>query len=182
MSKKKLPQQGTTEEFAKEYAQTFQSIKKRIKKAQVKAVMAANRELIELYWSLGETIAEKQGISGWGSSVIETLAKDLQNAFPGISGLSARNIYRMKLFYEAYSQLPQAEGMKWKIFPIFLIPWGHNAVIIENIKDPGERIGMPERAISNGWSRSMLEMWIKSDLYQREGKAISNFKRNAPCS
>ncbi len=178
MTNKKLPQ-PRTEEFAKEYAQTLKSIKKRIKEAQVKAIMAANRELIELYWSLGEIITEKHDISGWGANVIEELAKDLQNAFPGVSGLSVRNIYRMKSFYEAYAKLPQVVG-ETENLPIFLIPWGHNALIVEKIKDTQERIWYAQRAIKNGWSRSILEMWIKSDLYRREGKAITNFKEKLP--
>ncbi|HSW74127.1 MAG TPA: PDDEXK nuclease domain-containing protein, partial [Candidatus Limnocylindria bacterium] len=64
--------------------------------------------------------------------------------------------------------------------PIFKIPWGHNVVLIEKVKDLKIRLWYAQKTIENGWSRSVLEMWIKSDLYRRDGKAITNFKRTLP--
>ncbi len=64
--------------------------------------------------------------------------------------------------------------------PIFLIPWGHNALILEKVKNTKERLWYAEKAIEHGWSRSMLETWMKSDLYKREGKALTNFHKTLP--
>lgn len=169
----------TTTVSTKEYAKTLLELKKQIQEAQVKAALSANKELIKLYWSMGKTIAEKQETSGWGTSIIEQLAKDLQNAFPGLEGFSRRNIFRMRAFYIAYQKVPQPVAQIPEL-PIFNIPWGHNAILLEKVKDTNERLWYAQKAIEHGWSRSMLETWIESDLYKRQGKAVNNFQRTLP--
>ncbi|MCB1181091.1 MAG: DUF1016 family protein [Chlamydiia bacterium] len=163
----------------KGYKELLQDIKKRVKTSQIKAAVAVNRELIQLYWEIGRSIHIKQEKEGWGAHVIEKLAKDLQSAFPGIEGFSRRNIFRMRAFYQAYEKVPQAVAQLDDL-PIFLIPWGHNALILEKVKNTKERLWYAEKAIEHGWSRSMLETWIKSDLYKREGKALTNFQKTLP--
>ncbi len=74
-------------------------LKERIRSAQLRAAQAVNRELIELYWQIGRSIVERQRSDGWGKSVVERLAKDLQAEFPGMSGFSPRNVWRMRAFY-----------------------------------------------------------------------------------
>src|SRR5580765_3755335 len=162
-----------------DYAQTVSAIKSHIQQAQIKAVLSANKELIKLYWSIGKIIAEKQKTSGWGSSTIEKLAHDLQSAFPGLQGFSRTNLFRMRAFYLEYEKVPQPVG-QIETLPIYSIPWGHNAVLLEQVKNLDQRLWYAQKAIENGWSRSMLETWIKSDLYNREGKAVTNFKRTLP--
>ena len=184
MTKKKLVKQvsgkiKSSSVSIKDYANVLLSIKKQIQESQVKAALAANKELIKLYWSIGKTIAAKQKESGWGSGVIERLANDLQNEFPGIEGFSRTNIFRMRAFYEAYQKIPQLVGQIEEL-PIFNIPWGHNAVLVEKIKDLNLKLWYAQKAIENGWSRSMLETWIKSKLHSRQGKAVTNFSRTLP--
>lgn len=176
---KKSSKKAITKVSVKEYAQTLLDLKKKIQEAQIRSALAANKELLKLYWAIGQTIARKQKENGWGSSIIERLAKDLQNTFPGIEGFSPRNISRMRSFYLTYQILPQAVA-ELEELPIFKIPWGHNAVIIEKIKDNKERLWYAQKAIEYGWSRSMLETWIESNLYRREGKAITNFSKALP--
>lgn len=169
-----------TEVFSnKEYDLTLANLKKQIQTAQLRAVIAANKELVRLYWSVGKIIAEKQEKSGWGSKVIEKLAKDLQNEFPGIEGFSRANVFRMKAFFCAYEKVAQAVR-QFESLPIFGIPWGHNILLIQRVKKEEERLWYAAKAIEHGWSRSMLETWMKSDLYNREGKAITNFKTTLP--
>ena len=163
----------------REYAQTLADLKKQIQEAQVKTALSANKELIKLYWSIGKTIAEKQGISGWGTSVVEQLAKDLQKAFPGIEGFSPRNIFRMRAFYLTYQIVTQAAS-QFNQLPFFRIPWFHNVILIQKLKDNKQRLWYAQKAIDHGWSRTMLELWIESDLYNREGKAPSNFQKTLP--
>lgn len=115
----------------KEYAQTLKDIRNRIKEAQVKSILSVNKELLKLYWYIGETITEKQKISNWGTKVIEQLANDLQSSFPGMSGFSKRNVFRMRAFFLAYQKVPQAVAQLDNL-PIFNIPWGHNAILLEN--------------------------------------------------
>jgi predicted nuclease of restriction endonuclease-like (RecB) superfamily len=177
---KKLPAIRTSiTSTAKEYVQTLAAIKRHVQEAQVKAALAANKEMIKLYWYIGQTIANKQKENHWGSSVIEKLAKDLQNSFPGMAGFSMRNIFRIRAFYLAYEEMPQPVA-QIETIPVFNIPWGHNAVLLEKIKNNDERLWYAQKTIDNGWSRSLLEASIKSDLYRREGKAITNFKNTLP--
>lgn len=163
----------------KEYAQVLGDIKKQVQTAQIKAALAANKELIKLYWSIGKIIAEKQEISGWGSSVIERLAKDIQNSFPGLGGFSRANIFNMRAFYLAYEKVQQAVGQLDEL-PIFHIPWGHNVVLITKLKTIEQRIWYAQKAIEHGWSRNILEMQIASKLHNRSGKAITNFSKTLP--
>jgi predicted nuclease of restriction endonuclease-like (RecB) superfamily len=162
-----------------EYASTLADLKKRIQECQLRAVTAANKELISLYWTIGKTIVEKQQTSGWGTSVIEKLAKDLQNEFPGVEGFSRSNIFRMKAFFSAYEKVAQAVR-QFESLPIFGIPWGHNILLIQRIKNDEERLWYASKTIEHGWSRSILETWMESDLYNREGKALTNFKQTLP--
>jgi predicted nuclease of restriction endonuclease-like (RecB) superfamily len=172
--------QGEVDLFSnKEYNSTLADLKKQIRECQLKAVTAANKELILLYWTVGKAIVERQEGSGWGTKFIEKLAKDLQNEFPGVEGFSRRNVFRMRSFYAEYKLVPQAVAQLDGL-PIFCIPWGHNILILEKVKHAAERLWYAAKAMTHGWSRSMLEMWIKSDLYNREGKAITNFQQALP--
>src|ERR1700722_11467451 len=137
---------------------------------------------MHLYWNIGKTITEKQETSDWGTSIIEKLAKDLQNAFPGIEGFSRTNIFRMRAFYTAYRNNPPAGGQLQESPPeiFFNIPWRHNSVLVEKIKNHEERIWYAQKTIEHGWSRSILETMIKNSVHKRQGKAITNFKTTLP--
>jgi predicted nuclease of restriction endonuclease-like (RecB) superfamily len=119
---------------------------------------------------------KRQKENTWGSKAIEKLAQDLQNEFPGISGFSYRNIFRMQAFFLAYELLPQPVAVIEDL-PVFAIPWGHNALLLEKIKNFNERLWYEEKVIEDGWSSATLEVQIKKDLYNREGKAVTNFKQ-----
>ena len=157
------------------YADFLADIKSRIQTAQVRAALAVSRELLELYWSIGREITTRQAAHGWGNSVLLTLANDLQSAFPGVAGFSRTNIYRMRAFYLAYrdqgANVPQAVGQ---------LPWGHNVILWEKIKDMAVRSWYAQAAFEHGWSRSILEMQIESHLFERQGKAQTNFERTLP--
>ena len=127
------------------YADFLADIKGRIQSAQVRAALAVSRELLELYWSIGREIAVRQTLHGWGNSVLLTLAKDLQAEFPGVSGFSRTNIYRMRAFYLAYREqgenVPQAAGQ---------IPWFHNVILWEKVKDITTRNWYAQAAFEHG--------------------------------
>ncbi len=164
---------------AKEYIQTLVRLKKQIQEAQVKAIFAANKELIKLYWFIGQTIVNKQEESGWGNKNIEKLAKDLQNEFPGLGGFSRSNIFRMQAFYRAYEKVSTV-STQLENNPLFTISWSHNTILLIKLKDTKQRLWYAQQIITNGWSTRTLEAQIKSNLYQREGKAITNFRLTLP--
>lgn len=163
----------------KEYALTLAQIKKEVQEAQSKAIISANRKLIKLYWLIGKIITEKQAEYGWGSKILEKLASDLQNEFPGIAGFSRANIFHMRSFYAAY-EIVQKPSRQLEDLPIFSIPWWHNILLMTKIKNAAERLWYAQKTVDNGWSKSLLEAAIKSNLYKREGKAISNFHATLP--
>lgn len=158
-----------------EYAKTLADLKQRIRDAQISAVLSVNKELLKLYWHIGETIYHKK----WGTKINEALAEDLQRSFPGISGFSRANIFRMQAFYTAYEKVAQA-ARQLEELPIFSIPWFHNVVILQRIKNDTERIWYAKKTIENGWSRRLLESAIDSDIYSRDGKALTNFAQALP--
>ncbi len=179
MAKKFLPKVKKGEASTVEYTKFITSLKAKIRSSQIKAVVSVNSELIKLYWEIGKEIVEKQEQGGWGSKVLEKAAKELQNEFPGIEGFSRANIFRMKAFFMAYEKVAQAVR-QFESLPVFGIPWGHNILLLQKIKDSNERLWYASKTIEHGWSRSMLTVWIENDLYRREGKAITNFKAALP--
>ncbi len=179
MAKKNPPATKKTEISSANYTKFITSLKTKIRSAQIKAAVAVNSELIKLCWEIGKEIVEKQEREGWGSGVLERVAKDLQNEFPGIEGFSRANVFRMKAFFTAYEKVAQAVR-QLESLPIFLIPWGHNILLLQKTKDANERLWYASKVIEHGWSRSVLTIWIENGLYRREGKAITNFKAVLP--
>lgn len=163
----------------KNYASFLEQLKKRVRESQLKASIAVNTELIQLYWDIGKAIVEKQEQEEWGGQVIEKLCGDLQAAFPGIQGFSRANVFKMRAFYIAYSKVSQAVRLLSEL-PMARIPWGHNVLLITKLKDLKERLWYAEQVIENGLSRNALENWIASKAYKRQGKAVTNFKDRLP--
>ena len=169
------------------YEEFLGELKERIRTARLRASLAANRELIELYWHIGRSVVEKQKTSGWGHAVISHLGDDLQKAFPGESGFSRTNVYRMRALFLAYQgaekTVPQLVGQISDTgLPLAVaeLPWGQNVVLIEQIKDLRERLWYARATFEHGWSRAVLVHWIESDLYKRQGKAQTNFAKTLP--
>ena len=160
-----------------DYKDFLIDLKIRIRSAQIKAAHVVNRELIQLYWEMGKSIIERQKSTTWGSGFLEQLAKDLHSEFPAMEGFSLTNLKRMRRFVERYPDFlisPQAVAQ---------LPWGHISLLIERIKPSDERDWYAAQTLEYGWSRSILDIHIKSDLYERQGKPgkkISNFKDRLP--
>lgn len=172
-TKKKLSPSHTN------YAKFVNHLKLKIRSAQFKAALAVNRELIRLYWEIGNEIVDRQQNEGWGTSVIERVSRDIQNEFPGIEGFSITNIRRMRAFYLTYSIHPQAVGELHEL-PVFNIPWGHNIAIFEGVKNLEERLWYVNMVVQEGWSRNALLDAIKIRSYKRCGKAVTNFHAKLP--
>jgi predicted nuclease of restriction endonuclease-like (RecB) superfamily len=149
-------------------------IKQRIRTAQVKAALAVNQELILLYWHIGQDILARQQEQGWGAKVIDQLSMDLRQAFPEMKGFSRTNLLYMRAFASAYPEEEFVHQLGGQI------PWKHNCVLLDKVKDPMHRRWYIEKTIQNGWSRAVLEHQIESRLLERTGTAITNFDRALP--
>lgn len=156
------------------YAALLTSIKERIQTAQVRAAVAVNQELVLLYWGIGKEILNRQVQQGWGAKVIDQLAADLGRSFPEMKGLSPRNLKYMRALAEAW---PEDEFVQQ---PVAQLPWGHNVRLLDLVKTRDERLWYARAAIEHGWSRNVLEIQIEAGLYQRQGKAITNFTKTLP--
>jgi len=156
------------------YEDFLQDLKQRIRAAQVRAVLAVNRELILLYWQIGRDILQRQDQAGWGAKIIDQLSKDLHHDFPEIRGFSPRNLKYMRTFAEAW---PEESFVQQAVAQI---PWGHNVRILDSVKDAGEREWYVRATLQHGWSRNILVHQIESGLYCRQGKALTNFPKTLP--
>ena len=156
------------------YASLLAELKERIRTARLKAAVAVNEELILLYWSIGRDILDRQTAAGWGARVIDRLAADLRRDFPEMTGLSPRNLKYMRAFAEAF---PGREIVQQVVARL---PWGHAIKLVESVKSPEQRIWYARQAAEHGWSRNVLAHQIDSDLFSRQGKALTNFGRTLP--
>ncbi len=163
-----------TEVLDKKYAQLIQTLKREIASSRIRAHLAVNKEMISLYWRIGNLILERQKQEGWGSKVIENISRDLTREFPEMKGLSARNLIYMQTFAGSYPDLEFTQQVAAQI------PWGHNCVILDKIRENEKRIWYIQKTIENGWSRNVLNLQIKTNLYAREGKSINNFQASLP--
>jgi predicted nuclease of restriction endonuclease-like (RecB) superfamily len=134
----------------KDYLQTLISLKQRVLQAQYNSYSAVNSEMILAYLDIGKIISEKTK-TGWGTSVIQQLSKDLQAEFNGVKGFSERNLHRMKLVYEEMQENAISPQLVAKLH------WGHTSLIFSKIKDKAERAFYLEKAQTEAWSRSILE-------------------------
>ena len=157
------------------YKQWLEQLKAKIQSAQLKAAVAVNSHLLQLYWDLGREIVQKQSQASWGDAVLEQLSVDLRVSFPEITGFSKRNLYAIRQWYLFYSQqyefVPQ---------PVAQIPWGHNRLIISKIKEVETAIFYAQETVKQGWSRDQLEVQIKANFYQSSANAITNFSETLP--
>ncbi len=159
-----------------DYSAWLAELKTRIHTAQQRATLAVNRELVLLYWQIGQDILVRQDREGWGAKVIERLAQDLRSAFPDMKGFSPRNLKYMRAFAEAW---PEAEFVQQAAARL---PWFHLCTLIDKLKTREERDWYLAKAVQNNWSRNILVMQIETGLRARSGQAVTNFAASLPAS
>ena len=189
------------------YGELLVEIKNRIRQGQNRAALSANAEMIAMYWDIGRMIHQRQKEKGWGAGVIPRLAVDLKNELPEVKGFSERNIKRMLAFFREYSdlvivpqpvaQLGSTEALLKKVprpvaqlpekndFAILQrlvaqIPWSHNILLMEKVKDLPARLWYMRQTIEQGWSRDTLAAMIKCKALERQGESVSNFAACLP--
>lgn len=192
-----------TDLAAKPYAELLGAIQQRIQAAQTRAVLAVNTELVRLYWQVGQLLDARQQEAGWGAAVIPRLALDIANALPEVKGFSERNLKRMLAFYRAYADdlafVPQAVAQiesppqpatkvpqpvapapAGHVEPMLRLPWGHHVLLLERVKPAAERRWYMAQAVTQGWSRSVLQAQIAGAAHARQGALVNNFAARLP--
>lgn len=153
-------------------------LSKKYKTAQIKAAISVNSELLKFYFYLGKEISCNSFKAVYGNSFYEVLSKELQRNLQDVSGLSPRNLRYIESFYLLYSEeitiLPQL------VAKLFSIPWGHHRCIIDKCKDVKKALYYVEKVLENNWSRAVLLNFLDTDLFERQGKAVTNFKNTLP--
>ena len=188
----------------KDYTQWVKELSLRYRRSQIKAAVKVNREMLIFYWELGRDIVEMKAESRWGSGFMKNLSRDLKEVNPGATCFSETNLLYMKnfyLLYQPYTQIaPQVEEQFTRqlaeqfyrdaITPqlveqirnnLFSVPWGHHRFIIDKCKDnPQKALFYVHQTVENGWSRNMLLNFLDTNLYERQGMALTNFQRTLP--
>ena len=165
-----------------DYKDWLVELKERFYSHRLKASCATNGYLLDFYWKLGRDIEAKQYTNTYGSGFYKNLSQDLKNEMPGVKGFSPTNLKYMSYFYKLYAPLqancPQlADNFKL----LFLIPWDHHRRIIDKCKGNMDKaLFFVRKTWENNWGRDVLLNWLDTDLYERDGKAITNFQATLP--
>lgn len=192
----------------KDYLQWVKELCKRYRQSQIKAAVKVNHVVLQFYWDLGKDICNKEAENKYGSKFYATLSRDLRNEIPDAEGLSERNLRYTKKFYQLYNQkikilqqiaanseseilqqpaaksnteLASQELAAHIMQDLFSVPWGHQMLLIDKCSDDViKALFYVQQVVENGWSRNVLHNYIDSSLYERQGKALSNFTRTLP--
>ena len=183
-----------------DYRRFIEDLKARVTAARISAARHVNRDMILLYWDIGWAIDEKQKCHKWGDGVVEMIARDLQESFPGSTGFSPQNVWRMRQFYRDHTDAqflaqvvreltrqgkPVAKDDNLSQFVremVASVPWGHHANALAKLTDPAARLWYLEATARLGWSRNVLLNQIKAGAYERARteKKIHNFEFALP--
>lgn len=175
----------------KDYLQWVKELCKRYRQSQLKAAVKVNHVVLQFYWNLGKDICCKEVENKYGSKFYATLSRDLRNTMPDAEGLSERNLRYTKKFYQLYSQKIQnlqqpaatsnAELAAHIMQDLFSVPWGHQMLLIDKCSnDVSKAIFYVQQVVENGWNRAMLLNFINTGIYERQGKALTNFEKALP--
>ncbi len=157
-----------------DYASILSDLKERIQSERLRVTLSANSAMVLLYWDIGNTILTKQKKQGWGAKIIDRLSFDLKESFPDMTGLSPRNLKYMRAFAHSWpTRIIVQEALAQ-------ITWYHNLALLEKCSDADTRLWYAARTVENGWSRNVLVMQIESSLFERQGKALTNFQTSLP--
>ena len=151
-----------------------QDIKNRILSSQYEALKKVNKELIGLYWDIGNEVVSKQKEYGWGKSVVKNLSQELQKEFVGMRGFSIQNLWNMRLFYLEYSKNEKLQSLTREI------GWTHNVVIFQKSKDSLEREFYIKATKKFGWTYRVLEHQIDNKSYEKYLLNQTNFDKTLP--
>lgn len=164
----------------KSYAAWIVDLKRRYRATQIKAAVAVNSAMLEFYWTLGMDISSKYPGKKRNIGFFDNLSNDLCLGIKNPVGLSPANLRYAFRFFELYSYLQQLAEDNG-VADLMKIPWGHHIVIIGKSKgDRDKALFYVRKTIENGWSRTDLQVAINEGLYEKTGKAVTNFSGTLP--
>lgn len=176
-----------------DYLDWVKELSARYRKSQIKAAVKVNQEMLRFYWELGKDIVKLNAENKYGSNFYTVISTDLKRLVPNASGLSPSNIRYAKRFFELYSstytnfqQLAEKSETNLSLSEkmltdLFSVPWGHHMLLIDKCSDNTQKaLFFIHQTVENGWSRATLLNFLSSDLYERQGKAITKFKNTLP--
>lgn len=164
------------------YKEWIIDVSKRFQQSQIKAAMKVNDEMLRFFWSLGYDMHTRKDACTWGSHFYEQVSKDLKKNIPGTKSFSQRNLLYMHQFYRMFPNAGitnQVDSQSEEC--VFYIPWGHIKTIMGKCKNDKEKaLFFVKKTMDNNWSRAALLNFLDTDLYERQGNAVSNFKTTLP--
>jgi predicted nuclease of restriction endonuclease-like (RecB) superfamily len=179
-------------EINQSYLHFLKELKQNIIQSRYAAARLANKEQLRLYLKTGWILTEKIAAEKWGNSILKKIAADLQTELPGLRGFSDRNLYNMKLFYQAYPDHEVSQSVTAKIenpvilqsvttelqvdFELFFsISFTHHILLLNKCKSLEERYFYIRHAATEYWSVSILEHKINEGLFKHQGRLPNNF-------
>lgn len=164
------------------YKRWLGELSDRFRSSQIKAAVRVNSEMLQFYWSLGRDISQMGLTAKYGSGFYKRLSADLKEIFPDVNSFSVTNLKYMKYFYDLYAEVENRQQLVDDLKnDIFKIPWGQHITIINKCKENRQKaLFYVEKVLENNWSRAMLINFLDTNLYERQGKAVTNFKNTLP--
>ena len=169
-----------------QYREWISEVSKRFHQSQIKAAVKVNDEMLRFYWQLGKELHDRKDKFSYGQSFYKTISRDLRRELPDVKSFSETNLRYMQKFAELYSEVSNLHQLgedfrSEEIEPLFAIPWGHHKIIIDKCNgNPKKALFFVNQVIQNNWSRAVLLNFLDTDLYERQGKAITNFNLTLP--
>jgi len=158
------------------YKELVSEVIERIKSARIEVFKSVNQHQISHNFDIGRMIVDRQSKFGWGKSIVEKLSKDINKLFDGIEGYSSGNLWNMRHFYMEYNEKNELYELAKNV------PWSHNILIMQKIKDFDERKYYLFATQKLAWSRAVLLNQIKANAYTYHLKnpKLNNFELTLP--
>lgn len=132
-----------------------------IEESRQNALKKVNEELIKMYWKVGEFLSKETEHASYGDAYIDEISREIQETFPGIKGFNRRGLYRMKKFYETYTDNDIVTPL------VTQISWTNHLLIMSGCKTDEEREFYIRLCIKENYSKRQLERQLDSGYYER---------------
>lgn len=164
------------------YNYAVQQIKSAILESQLEAARAANRQMLSLYYAVGQFVSANSREGTWGTGAIDTISSQLRREMPGLRGFSATSIKYMRIFFEQWNTVLNRQPMAGDLdFSEFLaLSFTHHMEILLKTSSLEERVFYIHQTVLNHWDKYTLRKYLKADLYNHQGQMSNNFALTLP--